>query len=515
MLNDMLKYNLKNASLMLLALALFASCSKDDGASSKIELFSFGPSGVKHGDQIKFIGQNLDKVTSIILPPNVEIQASSFTSKTSTLIELVVPEEAEAGKVTLKTPQGDIVTKSMLSFLVPVEITSITAEAKPGTDISIKGSLVNWIESVTFNDGLKVTDFVSKTLDEVVVTVPMEAKTGFLVFVTGGTKPLSFSSVDQLIVTLPTVSALTPESIKHTENLTITGTDLDLVTSVAFQGGAVVQASDFVSQSLTDIVVAVPATTTNGKLTLTVPSGVEVVTDQTITIILPNVTALSPSDPSAQIAGATLTMTGTDLDLVASIKFPGVDAPITDFTKTSTQIDVVIPNGVMGGTIILTTIHDFTVPVTVAFGNQLTLLATIFDDAPHSPFGKGGGWGAGGSSTDIANTENPRVGTKSVKVTYGGDWGGGCQFGSWGNSPLSTSGTSYFAFSIYGGTGTGGKNINVNVSGTQKQISIDEGKWKDVKILLSDVGSPASISEVWFQDTGWSGTVYIDQIGLK
>ena len=102
-----------------------------------------------------------------------------------------------------------------------------------------------------------------------------------------------------------------------------------------------------------------------------------------------------------------------------------------------------------------------------------------------------------------------------MKVTYGGDYGGGCQFGTWGNSPLSTTGTSYFAFSIYGGTGTGGKNINVNISGVQKTVSIAEGSWKDVKILLSDVGNPTSLMEVWFQDQGWSGTVFIDQIGLK
>ena len=508
----MLKYNIKNALWSLLVLALLSSCN-DDSSSSKVQLFSFGPSGVKHGDQIKFIGQNLDQVTSIVLPPNIEIPASSFTSKSSTLIELVVPEEAVAGKVTLKTPQGDIETKSMLNFLVPVVITSITEEAKPGTNISIKGTLVNWIESVTFNDGKVVTEFVSKSTEEVVVTVPMDAKTGFLVFATGGTDPLSFSSENQLTVTLPAVSSLSPASIKHTENLTITGTDLDLVTQIAFPGGATISAGDFVSQSETEIVLAVPATTTNGNLTLTVPSGVAVVTDQTLTIILPIVTAISPTDPSTQeAAGTALTLTGTDLDLVAKIKFPGVSTPVTTFTTTgSTQIDVVVPAGAQGGTLVLTTIHDFTVAVTVSYGNQLTLLKTIFDDNLHSPFGKGG-WG----SPDIANTENPRVGSVSIKSTFTGGYSGGGQFGTWGNTPLSTAGTTYLAFSIYGGTGTDGKTLLVNITGaSQQQITIVEGKWKDVKIALTDLSNLASVSEISFQDAGWSGVVYIDQIGLK
>jgi len=384
---------------------------------------------------------------------------------------------------------------------------------KPGSTISIKGTFVDWITSVTFNSGVKVTDFVSKSNGEVVVTVPMTAKTGTLIFATGGTKPLSLTTVDPLTITLPVVNAVAPSSVKHAENFTITGTDLDLVTQIKFPGGA--QVMDFVIQSPTQIVVTLPITATNGNLTLLVASGVQVVTTQSITVILPNVTAFSPSDPNLQIPGAALVITGTDLDLVKSIKFPNVSAAVTTFTnQTSTEIDVVIPAGASGGTMSLTTIHDFTVPVTVPFGNQLTLAVAIYDESPHSPFGLGGGWG--GATTDAANTENPRVGVKSVKATFVGGYGGASQFGTWGNSPLSTTGSTYLAFSVYGGTGTGGKNLLVNVGGgTQATVSVDEGKWKDVKIALSSVGSPTAISELSFQDANWSGTVYIDQVGLK
>ncbi|MEJ0032091.1 MAG: hypothetical protein WDO15_17705 [Bacteroidota bacterium] len=44
---------------------------------------------------------NLDKVTAIELP-GAEVQASAFATKTSRLIEIVVPDEAEAGLVVLK-----------------------------------------------------------------------------------------------------------------------------------------------------------------------------------------------------------------------------------------------------------------------------------------------------------------------------------------------------------------------------------------------------------------------------
>lgn len=507
--------------LTLLCLAssfiFLISCDDDDDKNSgQVQLLSFGPSGIKHGEEIVFIGENLDKVTAIVFHPSVEVPKGSFTSATKERITFNVPTAVETGKVVLKTPDGDIESKTVFSLDVPVVITSITPEAKPGTNITITGEYINWIESVTFASNLLVekANFVSQSQTEMVVTVPMEAQTGFLVFNTGGTEPLTITSDDPLIVTLPAATSLNPSSIRHMENLTIVGTDLDLVTKIEFSGGASVHKANFVSQSETEIVVTVPATTTNGKLILTAPSGLEVETEDELSIILPNVTAFSPASTDDHDPGVTLTMTGTDLDLVAKLAFPNVPDPVTSFVSQSgTQIQVVIPAGAQGGTVVITTIHGYTVPITVPFGDQLTLATVIFDDAVHAPLGAGGGWG--GVNTDAANTENPRVGTVSIKVVFGGSWGGGAQFGNWSGQSVSTAGASFYAFSIYGGAGTDGKAINVNVAGTQVQVTIEEGEWKDVQIPLSDFNSPAGISEIWFQDRGWSGTVYIDHIGLK
>jgi hypothetical protein len=325
---------------------------------------------------------------------------------------------------------------------------------------------------------------------------------------------LEIASENPLIVTLPVVTDLTPSSIRHAANLTLSGTDLDLVTKVEFGGGVTVSSSAFVSQSVTEIILTVPVTATNGALTLTVPSGLEVVTDDALAIILPNVTSFNPSNTGDHDPGVTLTINGTDLDLVAKLNFPNVATGVTAFTSQSaTQIQVVIPAGAQGGTLVMTTVHGFTVPVTVPFGDQLTLATVIFDDSVKPPLAAGGGWG--GVATDPANTENPRVGTVAVKITFAGSWGGGGQFGNWSGQSVPTAGRSFYAFSIYGGAGTDGKGINVNVAGTQVEITVEEGEWKDVQIPLSSFNNPAGIGEIWFQDRGWSGTVYIDHIGLK
>jgi hypothetical protein len=388
-------------SIILMLGAGFLTSCDDDEEEKKVVLLSFGPSGVHHGDKIKFVGQNLNKVTSIVLPGvqgTVEVSSGEFVSQSSTLIELVVPAEAQAGKVILKSPSGDIESKTMLSFEVPVTVTSITGEAKPGTNITISGDKVNWIEVVVFNDGLVVTEFVSKSLTELVVTVPMEAQTGFLFFGSGGTEPLAFVSEEPLTVTLPAVTSIAPSALKHTEILTVTGTDLDLVTSIIFVGGTEIAQSGFISQNETEIVIEVPATALKGKLTLKQASPVNVITEDELTVILPVGTSVSPTP--AKPGEDEITITGTDLDLITKIMLPGAgEVPSASFTAHSaTQIKLNLPATATQGAIEYVTIHDFSAPLGVILklpptGSFPVLDYYIYKDGLQNGWQGWGGWG--------------------------------------------------------------------------------------------------------------------------
>ena len=87
---------IKLSSFRLLALMLFilsvgivTSCDKDDDevTSDKIQLLSFGPTGAKHGDTIKFIGTNLNKVTAIqFTGTNATVNQADFKKQTSDII---------------------------------------------------------------------------------------------------------------------------------------------------------------------------------------------------------------------------------------------------------------------------------------------------------------------------------------------------------------------------------------------------------------------------------------------
>jgi hypothetical protein len=73
-------------------------------------------------------------------------------------------------------------------------------------------------------------------------------------------------------------------------------------------------------------------------------------------------------------------------------------------------------------------------------------------------------------------------------------------------------------FSVFGTTGTGGKNLNVVVNSgytNPPQVTIIEGEWSTFTVNLSAVGSPANLTEVVFQSAGWSGVIFIDHVGLR
>lgn len=504
------------AVVTIFTLGMLFSCKKNNDVKPvKTELLSFGPTGAKPGDTLRFIGHGLDRVTSIAFTGSI-VQKTDFKVQTSDLILIILPATTEKGFVTLKSTDGDIVSKTQLNISVSPSVSSFSNQARPGDNITINGNFLNWVNKITFPDNKIVQSFVSKNMTQIVVTVPQDAKTGPLILRYGGTDSLDLQTKDTLNVALPIATNLSPNPIKHSANLTITGTNLDLATQVIFPGVASPVIS-FISQSATQLVVTVPGSTKSGNITLVAPSKVTTQSAQVLNVLLPVINDMNPNPVNP---GSNLTISGLNLDLVTSVSFVGALSSVTSFvSQTASKLIVKVPTGVLKGKISMAVLNSTLIvqsPNDLNINGGLPPLADfpfpIYTDALQNTFQD---W----SYTDVHdfnNTENVRQGTKSIKAVYASGGYQGLNFHA--GTPASTTGLTKLEFSIFGEAGTDGKILNVVINGNYgapAQVTITGGAWTTYSISMASIGNPVTLGEIVLQSAGWGGTLHIDHVGLR
>lgn len=408
---------------------LFTSCEGKEEEDTKAVLYSFGPMPIARGAELKFIGVNLDKVTSVVLPDNITI--TTFTAKTPTLLTLTVPQEAVPGYVVLKTPDGDITTKTTIGFSEPISIAGFTpATAKAGDELTITGDYLNLVGEVILTDRVTVTedDFISHSRTEIKLVVPAEAQTGKIAVSNAEEDPIIVFSTNSLTVKLPAFTTVTPNPVKAGTALTIAGTDLDLVETVTLGGNKVIPAADFTTHTATQIVLDVPEDTRDGKVTMTPASGVEVVTANDLVMVVPTVSVT----PVTLKNGQDITVTGTNLDLVDHVIFGGDKQGTIVAGGTATQILVTVPDDAVTGVVTFVTLAEKEVagpnltmidPVFTSFSptsaranTDITISGTDLDLVTRVIF-TGAIEGTIGARTETSLTVTVPVGAKTGKIT--------------------------------------------------------------------------------------------------
>lgn len=329
------------------------ACSEDDLDTNQyqqgVHLNVYGPQPVMRGGQLRFLGSNLDQISRIQIPgcdeiTNIEVVKAGIPSE----IKITVPKDGPlVGYLTLITKTDEeIKTKTQLTYEEPIVFTSFSpASIMPGETLTIEGDYLNLVHMIEFADGVQIPekDFVSQTRYKIEVVVPEEAQTGkinlFDLDLTTVEDPSValyniIESENALNVGTPTITKWSSPrgeaeltgnvTAKMGETITVTGEHFGLVKSVMFtaQDRGTELLVFTTSEDGKTLTFALPEEAPDGDFVLVARSGVEIPVG-TLTTVAPSECVVSPSPVKA---GASLVITGKDLDVVNSIEMPNVSA---------------------------------------------------------------------------------------------------------------------------------------------------------------------------------------------
>ena len=295
------------------------------------------------GDVVTIKGDYLNLMHGVIFAGSDTIKEAEFVGHDRYTIQVKIPAEAHTGVITLTDTIKDgtsLETKEELTINTPEATPIKDRNIKAGEILSIKGTSFDQIVSVKFEGAtVNAADFKSQSAAEITVAVPAKATDGTFYVVT---KSGIEVPVGNIITVVPTQLVATPNPVKNGAELTITGKDMDLITGIAFPNAA---ASQLNKVETTKVTATVPEDAQEGDITLSLANGKTVTV--AYTLVKPTVASCTPA---AITAGDKTIIKGTNLDLVASITFPGdVEQTVEKFAaQNANAIAVTVPAACAG-----------------------------------------------------------------------------------------------------------------------------------------------------------------------
>jgi hypothetical protein len=306
----------------------------------------------------------------------------------------------------------------------------------------------------------------------------------------------------------PTLTAVTTlnergtplQSIGYGEWIIIKGTNLSTTSKVDFNGTLAADSLTYSEDN--SITVKIPANLTdpiNNPITVTTKYGTATLNFQ---IKQPG-PQIADFSPGAGNVDDEITIDGNYFKGITGVTINGVAATIV--SSTQTQVKIKVPAGGTYGQVVITTPVG-SVTATKTFG----LKHTIFDDALRNSWTN---TSYSFTSLDLASTTNTRRGTTAINVVHKSF--SAVRFRL--VAKFATAGYSMVKISMFGGPGTQGKKVRISVTpaaGTYDLV-LNEGKWTDYQVPFINIGNPATIEYLTFQEfSGFASQIFIDDVGF-
>lgn len=295
------------------------------------------------GDVLTIEGDYLNNITSVIFANGATMDAENFKSQTRYQIQLIIPAEAGEGRFQISDGNNYMYSEGALSINAP-EIDANNAIGKSlikaGETEVLRGTSLDQIASIELNGAtVEAADFKSQTASEITFVISSKVADGEITAVTKSGIRIPFGEITTVV---PSQLVATPSPIKNGKEITISGKDMDLITGIAFPNA---KESKLNKVETTKVTSTVPEDAQEGDITLSLDNG------KTVTVayklVKPTVTACTPA---AITAGERTIIKGTDLDLVASVTFPGdVEQSVEKFAaQNANAIAVTVPAACAG-----------------------------------------------------------------------------------------------------------------------------------------------------------------------
>lgn len=298
---------------------------------------SFTPTSAGENAIVTITGTGLNTVNAVSFGGKAAV---SFNKVSSTVVTAVV-SKGFSGDISVTT-LGGVATKSGFTYTGPLLTSFTPLAAGAGTTVTITGTGFTNATAVSFG-GVAAASFQVVSATSITAVVGLGASGNVSV-----TTPLgSISLAGFTFILAPIISSFSPLATGKGNSVIINGQNFTNASSVTFGG---IVATSFVVNSATKIT-AIVGTGASGAVGVVTPGGSASLAGFTF-IQPPTVTAFTPT---STIAGATVTITGSNFIGASSVKFGGTEA--ASFTvESATSITAVLPIDALSGKVSVTTL---------------------------------------------------------------------------------------------------------------------------------------------------------------
>ncbi len=291
------------------------------------------PGEVLAGQEITISGDYLYNIVKVVFFGGVSVEQEDFVAQDRKSITLVVPTKALTGLIYLEdADENQYYSNSPITVSQPTITSMSPLIIKAGKDLTISGQNLGLVSKVIFagNVAVELDDKAEFNATELVVTTPENLQDGTVTLVSyAGVETVSEEEIETI---LPTNIKLDAETVFKTgHNITITGDDLDLVSTFSFNGGDEIAADELYSNG--EITVTIPENAIDGAITLNTLA-LKSVLSWPFALVIP--TNLS-TDKQGYMNEEKIIISGEDLDLVKSVTLNGAEE---EFEYDGTSITV-------------------------------------------------------------------------------------------------------------------------------------------------------------------------------